>query len=452
MASETLTPEKKRALTTVIAASSVGTLIEWYDFYIFGSLATVIGLNFFPKDNPTAGFLSTLAVFATGFIVRPFGAVVFGWIGDKVGRKHTFLVTLLMMGGSTFLVGCLPTYAQVGVLAPALLLILRLVQGLALGGEYGGAATYVAEYAPTDRRGYFTSFIQTTATLGLLVSLGVILAVQTNQPKEAFESFGWRIPFLISSLLVFFSYFIRKKLAESPLYLEMKSQGKTSKNPIKESFGNKKNLVLVLTVLFGATAGQGVVWYTGQFHAMNFMEKSLGIPSVDTKIIIAIVLFIATPLFVFFGHLSDKIGRKKIMMAGCLLAAIAYFPIFSAMVGASGTDMLAKVPVPHDPNYFLLGLLVFIQVVFVTMVYGPIAAFLVELFPTKIRYTSMSLPYHIGNGVFGGLVPFIATWAGEATGNKLAGLWYPVGVAAMTFVIGSIFIKERLHQPLDEVE
>ena len=492
-----------RGLWKVITASSVGTLIEWYDFYIFGSLATTLAPAFFPKTNPTVALLSTLATFATGFIVRPFGALFFGRIGDMVGRKYAFLVTLLLMGGSTFAIGLLPTYAQVGALAPILLLILRLLQGLALGGEYGGAATYVAEHSPKERRGYYTSFIQTTATLGLAVSLGVILLTSSSLSKEEFESWGWRIPFLLSLILVIFSYAIRRRMSESPLFEKLKSENKVSTNPLKESFGNPANRRLVLLALFGATAGQGVVWYTGQFYALYYMQTVLNIAKASASYIIAITLLIGTPLFIYFGALSDRIGRKKIIVTGCLLAALCYVPIYSGMVETvraatlrplqrpffdshQDTDpktgkrtqvfifeadyadaSVSKSTVEHldDPSIkpeskteirpspslmVRLGCFILIQVVFVTMVYGPIAAFLVELFPTRIRYSSMSLPYHIGNGVFGGLVPFIATALEKGTGNLYAGLAYPITVALVTAFIGGFFIREKPNIDLSE--
>lgn len=422
----------KSLIWKVIAASSAGTLIEWYDFYIFGSLATFIAARFFPKDNPTVGFLSTLAVFATGFIVRPFGAIVFGRIGDLVGRKYTFLLTLLLMGGSTFAIGLLPGFDQWGILAPTLLVALRLVQGLALGGEYGGAATYVAEHAPAARRGFYTSFIQTTATLGLFVSLGVILSTRNILGEETFADWGWRVPFLLSIFLVMVSYYIRIRMQESPLFAAAKSEGRLSKNPLKESFGNKENLKLVLLALFGATAGQGVVWYTGQFYAMYFINKVAGVPFVATNYIIAIALLLGTPFFVFFGSLSDRIGRKPIIMTGCFLGALLYYPIYQGLMQFS-----------NPLNQTMLVMLVFVQVLFVTMVYGPIAAFLVELFPTRIRYTSMSLPYHIGNGVFGGLVPLISTALVAKTGNIYMGLSYPIAIAAITFIVGMLGIRER---------
>ena len=416
----------------VITASSVGTMIEWYDFYIFGSLAAIISTQFFPGDNPTASFLKTLATFAVGFAVRPFGALVFGRIGDVVGRKFAFLATLLIMGGSTAAIGFLPGYAKIGVAAPVILVVLRLLQGLALGGEYGGAAVYVAEHAPDGRRGFYTSFIQTTATLGLFVSLAVILIVRGILGEEAFKVWGWRVPFVLSLFLVAISYYIRLRLRESPIFTILKDTGRTSNAPIQESFGSWAGWKIFLTVLFGAAAGQAVVWYTGQFYALLFLQTVLKVPLVTSYVCVAVALFLGTPLFVFFGSLSDKIGRKKIMMAGNLLAAVSYVPIYHAMKAYSS---------PVNP--VALTALVFIQVVFVTMVYGPIAAFLVEAFPAKIRYTSMSLPYHFGNGWFGGFLPIIATSLVAKTGNIYAGLAFPIIVALLTVVVGSILLKDR---------
>ena len=424
-----------RGIWTVIGASSAGTLIEWYDFYIFGSLATILAGAFFPKGDELVALLSTLATFATGFLVRPFGALFFGRVGDVVGRKYAFLVTLLVMGGSTMAIGLLPTYEQVGVLAPILLLVLRLLQGLALGGEYGGAATYVAEHAPAHRRGFYTSFIQTTATLGLFVSLGVVMLCRTRMGEESFKSWGWRLPFLLSIVLVVFSYLIRRKLHESPVFAEMKAAGKTSQNPLKDSFGNKRNLRVVLVALFGATMGQGVVWYTGQFYALYYLQTQLKVDYLVASQVVAVALLCATPFFVVFGALSDKIGRKPLMMLGCLLPVLTWIPIYKAMTAAATQ--------PGGPDTTLLTALLFVQVLYVTLVYGPIAAFLVELFPTNIRYTSMSLPYHIGNGVFGGLVPFIGLWAVNKFQNPYAGLWYPMAIASVTFVVGVLFVRER---------
>jgi len=506
---------KSYNIWSVIGASSAGTLIEWYDFYIFGSLATIIDTQFFPKTNELAALLATLAIFATGFVVRPFGAIFFGRLGDIVGRKFTFLLTLVLMGGSTFAIGLLPGYETIGLLAPILMLLLRLAQGLALGGEYGGAATYIAEHCPDDKRGYYTSFIQTTATLGLFVSLGVIFVTRTTMGEGAFKEWGWRIPFLLSIFLVIISYFIRIRMKESPMFARLKASGKASVNPLKESFGNWLNLKFVLLALFGATAGQGVVWYTGQFYAYFYLQNILKMDLASSVQILSAALLLGTPFFIFFGWLSDKIGRKWIIMAGCFVAVVSYIPIYNGMISAAGyssefistssavvsakvasmkaevaqlqasgqTDKaksiqeniakaekaqpeiaqgtfspivangLAAVKVLPEANWSILIALIFIQVIFVTMVYGPIAAFLVELFPTKIRYTSMSLPYHIGNGVFGGLLPLIGTYMVATTNNPLAGLWYPMIVAGITFVVGSILIRDTKDKKLwDEME
>lgn len=434
--------ESKRNLYRIIGASSAGTLIEWYDFFIFGSLATILADRFYPSDDPTVGLLSTLATFATGFVVRPFGALVFGRIGDVVGRKYAFLATLLLMGGSTFAIGLLPTYDQIGAFAPILLILLRLVQGLALGGEYGGAATYVAEHAPDGQRGYYTSFIQTTATLGLFVSLGVILACRTRLSVAEFEQWGWRIPFLLSIVLVYFSYWLRRTLEESPIFQRMKASGKSSTSPLRDSFMEPANRRLVLLALFGATAGQGVVWYTGQFYALYFLQNELKVEYVLSNQIIAVALLIGTPFFIVMGWLSDKIGRKPLIVLGCAAGACSYPFIYRAMTAAV---------VDGQPQFAVLVGWIALQVLFVTMVYGPIAAFLVELFPTRIRYTSMSLPYHIGNGVFGGLVPFISTYLVGLTGDRYAGLWYPMAVAAMTAIIAIFCIKERRNVVLADI-
>jgi MFS family permease len=420
-----------RGIWKVIAASSAGTMIEWYDFYIFGSLAAIISTQFYPEGHATANFLKTLATFAVGFAVRPFGALVFGRIGDLVGRKFAFLITLLIMGGSTAAIGLLPSYQSIGIAAPIILVILRLLQGLALGGEYGGAAVYVAEHAPDGKRGFYTSFIQTTATLGLFVSLIVILVVRAMVGEEAFKQWGWRIPFLLSIVLVAMSYYIRVRLKESPLFTRLKEAGKTSKAPLKDSFGTWSNWKIFFLILFGATAGQAVVWYTGQFYALFFLQTVLKVPLTTAYIIVAVALLVGAPLFIFFGSLSDRVGRKKIMMTGNLLAALSYYPIYMAMKAFS------------DPvNPVMLTVLVFIQVIFVTMVYGPIAAFLVEAFPARIRYTSMSLPYHFGNGWFGGFLPLISTALVARTGNIYAGLIYPIAVAILTFIVGSLYLRE----------
>ncbi|MFL5480647.1 MAG: MFS transporter [Gemmatimonadaceae bacterium] len=426
-----------RGIWKVITASSVGTMIEWYDFYIFGSLAAIISTEFFPGSNPTAAFLKTLATFAVGFAVRPFGALVFGRIGDLIGRKFAFLATLLIMGGSTAAIGFLPGYATIGIAAPIILVLLRLLQGLALGGEYGGAAVYVAEHAPDGKRGYYTSYIQTTATLGLFVSLAVILIVRAIVGETAFKAWGWRVPFILSLLLLAISYYIRVRLRESPLFAALKESGRTSRAPIQESFGTWSRWKIFFAVLFGATAGQAVVWYTGQFYALLFLQTVLKVPLVTSYVCVAIALVLGAPLFVFFGSLSDRIGRKKIMMAGNLLAATLYLPIYHAMKAYSS-------PV----NAVMLTLLVFVQVVFVTMVYGPIAAFLVEAFPAKIRYTSLSLPYHFGNGWFGGFLPIIATALVARTGNIYAGLAFPIGVAVITFVVGSLVLDDRHNESI----
>jgi MFS family permease len=426
----------------VIGAAAAGTVIEWYDFYIFGSMATIIAGHFFPKENPTAGFLSTLATFATGFIVRPFGAIIFGRIGDLVGRKYAFLLTLLLMGGGTAAIGLVPSYETIGILAPLALLVLRLLQGLALGGEYGGAAVYVAEHAPDHKRGFYTSFIQITATAGFFISLGVVLAVRLIVGEADFKANGWRIPFLLSILLVGVSLYIRLSLKESPLFTKLKKAGKTSTAPLRDSLGSGRNWKLMVLALFGATAGQGVVWYTGQFYALYFLQNTLKIDLVTSTLIVAGALFLGAPFFVVFGALSDRIGRKRIMMAGCLLAVLTYVPLYMAMKAFSS---------PLNP--VVLSLLIFVQVIYVTMVYGPIAAFLVEFFPAKIRYTSMSLPYHVGNGVFGGLTPLIGTAIVTQTGNIYSGLYYPIGVAAITFVVGSLFLPETRHVLIwDEVD
>jgi len=426
----------------VIVASSAGTMIEWYDFYLYGTLAVFFSTLFYPPGNPTVAFLASLATFGAGFAVRPFGAIVFGRVGDLVGRKYAFLVTLTIMGGATTAVGLLPTYEQIGIAAPIILVLLRLLQGLALGGEYGGAATYVAEHAPDDKRGYYTSYIQTTATLGFFLALAVVLATRVSLGDVAFEQWGWRVPFLVSALLLAVSFYIRLKLRESPLFSKLKDAGKTSKAPIKESLGNKRNWKLILLALFGATAGQAVVWYTGQFYALYFLQRTLKIDYVISYIIIAVALLIGTPFFIVFGKLSDTFGRKKIMMAGCLLAALTYVPIYMGM---------SKFANPLNP--VMLTVLVLIQVIYVTMVYGPIAAFLVELFPAKIRYTSMSLPYHLGNGEFGGFTPLIASAIVAATGNIYAGLTYPIAIALLTFIVGSLYLPETNHVRIwDEVE
>ncbi|MES2026160.1 MAG: MFS transporter [Pseudomonadota bacterium] len=533
-----ITPEERK----VIFASSLGTVFEWYDFYLYGSLAAIIAKQFFAGTDPNTAFIFALLAFAAGFIVRPFGAIVFGRLGDMIGRKYTFLVTIVIMGASTFIVGLLPNYNSIGIAAPIILIILRILQGLALGGEYGGAATYVAEHAPHDKRGAFTSWIQTTATMGLFMSLLVILGTRTAMGEEAFADWGWRIPFLLSIFMLGISVWIRLSMAESPAFLKMKSEGKTSKAPLTEAFGQWKNLKIVILALVGLTAGQAVVWYTGQFYALFFMTQTLKVDGATANILIAASLLLATPFFVIFGTLSDKIGRKPIIMAGCLIAALTYFPIFNALThyanpaleaalknapvvvtadpatcqfqfnptgtkkftsscdivkgklaassvaysnvdAAAGTVATVKVgdtlitsydanglskeeadakgkafskelsdaikahgyPTKADPsqiNYGMTLLLLFILVIYVTMVYGPIAAMLVEMFPTRIRYTSMSLPYHIGNGWFGGLLPTTAFALVAFKGDIYYGLWYPIIIALITFVIGMIFVRE----------
>lgn len=518
-----------KGIGKVIFSSSLGTLIEWYDFYIFGMLAKTISTQFFPDGNETAALLSTLAIFAAGFLVRPFGALVFGRLGDLIGRKYTFLLTLVLMGGSTFLIGLVPSYKAIGMAAPLLVLLLRLVQGLALGGEYGGAATYVAEHAPPHRRGYFTAWIQTTATLGLFVALGVIMAVKNNMSDAAFnaEWGGWRYPFWISILLVGVSIYIRLKMNESPVFAKLKAEKKTSTNPLKESFGKRANFKMVLLALFGAVMGQGVIWYTGQFYAQSFLENTVKIEFMQNREILLWAIGLATPFFLVFGALSDKIGRKWIMLIGMLLGVVLYRPIFNTLLkDADATEWknrnegmryvkiegqqnplitLDTIPAKTGDDVVQLkhiketwqlsegiqftetytdttgfakdgsswistdkkhvysdkilasGLkwkfigLIWIMIIFVTMVYGPVAAFLVELFPTKIRYTSMSLPYHIGNGVFGGLVPFIATLlTATFTTDPLVGLWYPIGVAALCFVIGALYLNNKIDKKIDD--
>ena len=469
-------------------ASAVGTMIEWYDFYIFGSLAAVISPLFYPAGNDTLALIAYLSTFAVGFVVRPFGALFFGRIGDLVGRKYAFLVTLVLMGGATAAIGLLPTYATIGLAAPIILLLIRVLQGLALGGEYGGAAVYVAEHAPDEHRGYYTSYIQITATLGLFVSLAVILSVQNMMSPEAFREWGWRLPFLISIFLVGISLYIRLRMKESPIFTHLKQTNMTSTRPLREAFTEWPNLKRVLVSLFGATAGQGVIWYTGQFYALFYLQTILNVNVTSANYIVAVALLAGMPLFVVFGALSDRIGRKRLMMAGCLLAAIAYIPIYQGMQSAAGSNVVTAVS-QRDPltraialtpqtvvngvlqpaaevlpfesigvllaspiAWKLIGL-IFLQLVFVTMVYGPIAAYLAEAFPARIRYTALSLPYHIGNGVFGGLLPLIGLSIVASTGNIYAGLYYPIAVAALTFVVGSLVLRETRHNGIwDEVD
>jgi MFS family permease len=451
----------------VIGASAIGTVIEWYDFYLYGVLAAFFSTQFFPPENQTAALLASLAAFGAGFAVRPFGAAVFGRIGDIIGRKFTFLVTITVMGLATALVGVLPTYGQIGLLAPLLLVTLRLAQGLALGGEYGGAAIYVAEHSPDNKRGAYTSWIQTTATVGLLLALAVIAIFRLNMSAEDFTAYGWRIPFLLSAVLVAIALYIRLRLQETPLFARLKSEGRTTRSPWRESFGDPKNRRLIILALFGATAGQAVVWYQGQFQALFFLGTNLGVKFQDAYFIVGTAIVFATPFFLFFGALSDRIGRKKIILAGCAIAAASYYPIYNLMtqfahpqgvlattgkaagkfVGADGIT-----PTVAQPEILPLMVLVWIQVVFVTMVYGPIAAFLVEYFPARIRYTSLSIPYHLGNGWFGGFLPLIAAGLLAATGNLYAGLIYPITVAIITVIVGGLYIREsRQVRIWDEV-
>ncbi len=468
-ATMTMDGTSEQGLWRVILASAVGTMIEWYDFYIFGSLAAILSLKFYPAGNDTFAYIAYLATFAVGFLVRPFGALFFGRIGDLVGRKYAFIVTLSIMGGATALIGLLPTFQTAGWFSPITLILIRVLQGLALGGEYGGAAVYVAEHVPDKKRGFYTSFIQITATLGLFVSLIVILLTQQSMSKEAFSAWGWRIPFLASILLVSVSLYVRLKMAESPIFTQIKSAGMASTQPLTDAFTKWDNLKRVLISLFGATAGQGVVWYTGQFYALFYLQTILKVNVKQANIIVAIALLCAMPFFTVFGALSDKIGRKWLMMAACLIAVVTYIPIYKAMERAAGNNIVTVAPAKDKvtgatkltamardektgalmpakeaatPNVPMLVFLVFIQVIYVCMIYGPIAAYLVEAFPAKIRYTSLSLPYHIGNGVFGGLLPLIGLWSCAATGNIYAGLYYPMAVAALTFVVGSLLLKE----------
>jgi MFS family permease len=453
-------------LPFVIGASAAGTIIEWYDFYLYGVLAAFFSTQFFPKGNDTAALLASLATFGAGFAVRPFGAAVFGRVGDIVGRKFTFLVTITVMGLSTALVGLLPTYESIGILAPIILVTLRLAQGLALGGEYGGAAIYVAEHSSDEHRGRNTSWIQTTATIGLLLALVVIFITRTSMPAADFAAGGWRLPFLLSAVLVVFALLIRIRLQETPLFARLKEQGKSSTSPWRESFGDRANLKLILLALFGATAGQAVVWYQGQFQALFFLGTNLGVKFQDAYLIVGAALALGTPFFYVFGRLSDQIGRKKVILGGALVAAITYYPIYNLMAtfahpqgtlattGANAGKFVdaAGAVTAAQPEILPLIVLVWIQVVYVTAVYGPIAAFLVEFFPARIRYTSLSIPYHFGNGWFGGFLPLIAASFVAATGNLYAGLIYPIVVALITVVVGGLYIKESRHVKIwDEV-
>src|SRR5579864_729722 len=425
--------ETRQSLSFIIGASSVGTLIEWYDFYLYGVLAVFFSKHFFsPSLDPGIALIASLFVFWTGFLVRPFGAIVFGHLGDLIGRKFTFMLTLLLMGASTFVVGLLPGFDAIGALAPILLVAMRVLQGLALGGEYGGAATYIAEHAPDKRRGFFTSWIQTTATMGIVLALLVILVCRLALGDQAFGDWGWRVPFLISAVLVGLSIYIRLKLEESPLYARLKEQGKSSHNPALESFSSGKNWGLILLALFGATAPEGVVWYTGQFYALFYLTTVLKVDYVTVYVIMMIALTAGAPFFIVFGALSDRIGRRNIMTLGFALAVVSYWPVFTWLGD-------------FKDNPFMLGVLVFYMVILVTMVYGPIAAFLVELFPARIRYTSMSLPYHVGNGVFGGLVPLAGASIATMTGVALSGLLYPMGIAAIGVVVSLGFLREPTH-------
>jgi len=453
----------------VILGSALGTMIEWYDFYIFGSLATVLSLKFYPPGNDTFALIAYLATFAVGFLVRPFGALFFGRLGDLTGRRIAFIITLTIMGFSTASIGLLPTYHAAGWFSPIALIVIRMLQGLALGGEYGGAAVFVAEHVPDNRRGFYTSFIQITATLGLFVSLAVILATQNSMTPATFQDWGWRLPFLLSIVLVLISLYIRLKMKESPIYAQIKAAGMSSTRPLTDALIKWVNLKQVLISLFGATAGQGVVWYTGQFYALFYLQTVLKLDAKSANIDVAVALLAAMPFFTVFGALSDRIGRKRLMMTSLLLAVIFYIPIYKGMQQAAGNNVVSVSSVKDkvtgavkltpqtldaatgklvaakgavNANHPMLMLYVWLQVILVCMVYGPIAAYLVEAFPAKVRYTSVSLPYHIGNGVFGGLLPLIGLGLCATTGNIYAGLYYPIGVAAVCFVFGMIFLKE----------
>ncbi|HET8699554.1 MAG TPA: MFS transporter [Gammaproteobacteria bacterium] len=445
-----------KTLRRVVVASSLGTLFEWYDFYLYGTLAVFFGGLFFPSGNETAQLLASLATFGAGFGVRPLGALVFGYLGDLIGRKYTFLITMATMGLSTALVGLLPTYATAGIAATVLLVLLRLLQGLALGGEYGGAVTYVAEHVPDHKRGYYTSFIQTTATIGFFLSMGVIGATRVWYGEDAFREFGWRVPFWLSFVLLGVSLYIRLKMKESPLFAKLKEKGRVSRNPLVESFTNRVNLKYVLIAMFGATAGQGVVWYTGQFYALTFLQSVLHFAWQDAYLVVSIALVIGTPLFVVFGAMSDRFGRKNLMLWGCALSALTYIPIYMGMKHFGNPSGLPAAD-PAEINWVMMVLLVSLQMVYVCMVYAPIGAFLVELFPTKIRYTSMSVPYHFGVGWFGGFLPLIATWITQEQWVKdtfggfaiYTGLLYPIGVCLVTIVVSALFIRETKDHKID---
>ncbi|WP_247803945.1 MFS transporter [Bradyrhizobium sp. 191] len=418
---------------TVVLASSAGTIIEWYDFYLYGSLAVFFSTLFYPANDPTAAVLISVATFATGFVIRPFGAILFGSLGDRLGRKHTFLLTLILMGIATTAVGLLPTYASIGFAAPVALVVLRLVQGLAIGGEYGGAAIYVAEHAPANRRGFFTSFIQTTATLGFFVAILVVLACRLSLGEEAFRAWGWRIPFLLSALLVVISIYLRLKLSESPVFEQMRQAGTVSRAPVRESFGTRQGLGYALYALFGATAGLGCVWYTGQFYALYFLQSVLKVDFLTANVCVAVALAIGTPLIVVSGALSDRIGRRPLIVTGLLLAAALYVPIYMGIASATAAH-----------NYVVVTALILAQLIFVALVYGPNAAFLVELFPARLRYTSLSLPYHIGTGIFGGFVPLISLSLVSYTGNIYAGLIYPIAIALMTAAVNILCLPKAV--------
>jgi MFS family permease len=455
-------------IPTILFAASAGTLIEWYDFFIFGSLATVLAVKFYPPGNDTFALIAYLATFAVGFVVRPFGALVFGRIGDFVGRRIAFIITLTVMGFSTAAIGLLPTFKTAGWFSPVILILIRILQGLALGGEYGGAAVFVAEHVSDRKRGYYTSFIQITATLGFVISLAAIIATQQSMNAADFQTWGWRMPFLLSIVLVAISLYVRIRMKESPIFSHLKTTGMRSTKPLTDAFGNWTNLKQVLISLFGATAGQGVIWYTGSFYALFYLQTVLKLNTHTAHVVVAVATLLAIPFYVVFGALSDRIGRKKLMLAAMLVGAVAYLPIYHTMQSAAGnnvvtvssvrdhvtgalrltpltTDATGKLVPAHEAtaaNLPLIGLMVWLQVVLGCMIYGPIAAYLVEAFPAKIRYTSLSLPYHIGNGVFGGLLPLIGLSLCASTGNIYAGLYYPISVAAICFVCGAIFLRE----------